>query len=86
MRASIEQAAARSPLLFALDAPAETAALRADAFRAAVKEWQQHDAELRMRGVAAAWCRCSVAAASYTASGGSIWAPVIAMLGALPRR
>eukprot|EP00325_Prymnesiales_sp_UTEX-LB-985_P031209 CAMPEP_0174741142 /NCGR_PEP_ID=MMETSP1094-20130205/75475_1 /TAXON_ID=156173 /ORGANISM="Chrysochromulina brevifilum, Strain UTEX LB 985" /LENGTH=329 /DNA_ID=CAMNT_0015944969 /DNA_START=170 /DNA_END=1159 /DNA_ORIENTATION=+ len=66
---------------FSLEMPQELAARRAEAFRMVAAAWQREEAQRTTRDEAASACRCLIAAATYAASGGSIYAPVVASMG-----
>ena len=81
---TVASAMQRSELLFALDGlPASVAAQRTAEFQRAAREWQAAQCEYAWRCDAAALARALAVAAVYTVSGGSIFAPVVASLGAV---
>eukprot|EP00966_Prymnesium_polylepis_P071506 1661257-Prymnesium_polylepis.1 len=71
----------RAPMLFALEAPPDTAARRTEAFEAATRAWVAQRSDLRRKERFARAGRAAVGAAVFAASGGCLVAPVVASLG-----
>lgn len=76
-REAVASARKRSERLFVLNAPPDVAKLRSEAFEEVAKEWEAKQQELDERTQITAAIRAFVAASVYTASGGSLLAPLL---------
>lgn len=74
---AVSLASERCERLFAYDAPAEIASLRAKAFKEVAKEWQDEQRELERSRVLTNFVRILTAATAYAASGENILAPLL---------
>jgi broad specificity phosphatase PhoE len=74
----VSQARERSLQLFALESPAAVARQRHEAFKTIATTWQRARSDQELRAQIAAALRSLIAAATYTASSGSQYAPLVA--------
>jgi len=77
---AVATARKRCARLFAYDAPAEVASLRAEAFQQVAKDWQEEQREREQRRLLTNFVRILTAATVYAASGESILAPLLTNL------